>query len=833
MSATRNLQSLKAPVATASGSVTFGTQTKLAFYPEDGLSVSPAEVETDTAGNLNVPSQLTTGCVVNSRFHTEPTRINYGFWSSSVNYPINAVVQSGPDLFISLIDNNINNSPNDPASTVWQISPGIGSPTQNGTYLTVVGPGWSLGNLGGWTVNSSTAQNFSVSQRGISQVNSFSLNKRAVGDTAGFYGYVNTDGGSTAQSDEGATAMTLQLTENYGYYHGNVVLTTGKGDVAPLFSDATSGNNWTTDGAFMLNVAAPVASGRCTGESTYWNNSFISQFPTDQTALPLSTKIAQVVGGTVFTLTAVGTSVGENAIYYYSGCNVANVDPSRLCGQPITVAGFTAGVNNGNFVIVAANYNQLQVNNASAVAESKPASAMSPCILWQNCSADNPISMTLIVNAVEIGGAFPALAVGDVVSVAGTNYPEQSVITAVSTVGTNQQAVTLKLRNPNSAAYLFCGGLQGTYISFPANLTFSGMRSSYYAYGSTDGINVIYGLNVTGITTGNTIPQVGNEAALADGSADSAFECFPGAEVVANTDTGHACVLEQNSVVWKVGDPVENPHYPVFGGNGVAFNKYQTTPTNQSASSSAFWAVVGGPGFGGFNAKAFNFINTNPTAYYQVSGGPLKEPQGITLAGIYADSLLIDHAPNHGAVMRITGGSNGPTDYSEQTFVNYNYAQGGAIKFSPTSTNSGPGTWHIPVLNTETLTVKGQALLNPNVNGYIKAGAVSLAVANGLVSGIASPTFPQPNADYNSLPTDSIIICNPSSNITVSLADNGNDAYQVVTIANKSGYTVTLACNSDWNTANGHVIPGRGCAQVLCLGGRFWIIVSAYNPAAI
>jgi hypothetical protein len=798
------------------------------------VAVSPAEVETDDVGNLNVPSQLTTGWVVNSRSHTEPTRVNYGFWSNSVSYPINAVVQSGPDLFISLVDNNLNNSPNDPESTVWQYSPGIGSPTQNGNYLSVVGPGWSLGNLGGWSVNSSTSQTLSVSQRGISQVNSFSFNKRAVGDTAGFYGYINTDGGSSALSDEGATAMTLQLTENQGYYHGTVVSTTGKGDTAPVFSDATSGNNWTTDGAFMLNMATPAASGRCTGQSTYWNESFISQFPTDQTSLPLSTKVAQVVGGTVFTLTSVQMSSAGTALYNYSSCSIANGSLSQLTGQPIAITGFANDANNGTYVIVNTSYNQIEVSNTSVVAETHAATAMSPCIMWQNCSADNPVSTTIIVNVVEIGGAFPALEVGDVVSVAGTNYPEQSIITAVSTVGTNQQSVTLKLRNPNYAAYLFCGGLQGTYISFPANLTFSGMRSSYYAYGSTDGINLIYGFNVTGNTVGHTIPQVGNEAALADGSADSAFECFPGAEVVANTDTAHACVLEQNGVMWAVGNPVENPHYPVFGGNGVAFNKFQMTPTNSSASSSAFWAVVGGPGFGGFNAKAFNFINTNPTAYYQVSGGPLKEPQGITIGGIFADSILIDRAPNHGAVVRITGGSNGPTDYSEQIFVAYNYAQGGTITFTPTSTNDGPGTWNIPVLNTSSLSINGVAVGNPAINGYFQTGAALLGVTNGQISGFISQTTAAPTGDYNALPTDSFIICNPSANMTVTLASNdtGATAFQIVTIANKTGYNVTLSCNSDYVTANGHVITGGGCAQVLCIGGRFWIIVSAYNPTA-
>jgi hypothetical protein len=65
------------------------------------------------------------------------------------------------------------------------------------------------------------------------------------------------------------------------------------------------------------------------------------------------------------------------------------------------------------------------------------------------------------------------------------------------------------------------------------------------------------------------LPQLGSEAAVADGGASSGFHLYPGAEVVANADQGFNCTLEQNNVLWAPGDLVENPHFPIFGGTGM------------------------------------------------------------------------------------------------------------------------------------------------------------------------------------------------------------------------------------------------------------------------
>jgi hypothetical protein len=549
------------------GGVNFGNAGFLTFYQTTGSIVSPMSLQSD-GSSLYVPGQFSAGNV----------------YSANLN-PLSGAGALTP----TLIQND-----------VW-------------------GAGWSLGNSGGWSTTLNESVVLNSAQRGITQNRSGVFWKHAVGDTAGIYSYTRADGGVSAASDEGVTAATLQSLENDGYFHGTVVSTTGIGDIAPVFTTSVN-PNWTTDGAFMLNITKGTIAGNMTGSSGQ-----------------------------------VSLDIGSGAAVTY------------LNALPVTV---TAGGSS------------LPISTAIGIAT---ASIANPQV-----NAANPVSTTVVVNLAMIGGTFQLFTAGSVVTVAGNEQPEQSVLisaSGVTVVGANhQQTLVMKLRNPNNQAIIFQGGLQGQYLSFDANLALSGMRSSYFVFGSLTGTDLIYGHNVAGGIQGNVLPQLGAEAAQTTGSR-SGYHLYPGAEVVANTDFHFACILEQNGVHWAVNDAVENPHYPTYGGSALFVVRDQTTPTNPSFGGAGIFLQMLGPGVCASHAVRIdnNYIGGSN---YLSAGGPLQAPIGIALGGAYSTSFLLQQAPDSGPIILVSQNNAGASDVT--TIIDLNFAAGGNFTHQLST-----GTWAV------------------------------------------------------------------------------------------------------------------------------------------
>lgn len=554
--------------------------------------------------------------------------------------------------------------PNAEFTSVSGSTAGIVTATQLTLQTTVQGPGHNLGNAGGSSNAKNEYAELDTSQRGISQMKSAVLKKHAVGDTAGIYFYVQSDGGITAQSDEGVTGATIEVSENPGYFKASVLSTTGTGDQAPTYHNFTgvTGADHTTDGSFMLDISKGTLSGNMLSASVSLTlttgagpvSTFLNYLPTNAT-LPLST--------------AIGIA--------------------------------TAAIAN------------------------------------EGVTADAPVTVTVVVTLCKIGAIFPAFTPGSVVTVAGKEYPEQSIIQTASSVVSGVQTLTLKLRNPNTQAILFQGGIQGQYLSFDANLTFSGMRSAYYAFGSLTGGDLIYGVNIGGGVANNLLPMVGNEAAVADGGASSGFHLYPGAEVVKNTDQGFACTLEQNGVAWANSDLVENPHYPVFGGTGIWITYQQNSPANAGAGTTALQVEANGPGFGG-STTMVRLRSQNPSTMYVADGGPLNAPQGIELLGYFNSGLFMGSAPQgNGAILFVSSPAapvNNPTAIVPVVIIDY--AGGGNLFFKPATS-----TWRFDAnVDAPSFSQNGNAgdtgtvtLFGPTTNG-------SLTFKGGLITGHVNPT---------------------------------------------------------------------------------------------
>lgn len=241
----------------------------------------------------------------------------------------------------------------------------------------------------------------------------------------------------------------------------------------------------------------------------------------------------------------------------------------------------------------------------------------------------------------RIGNSTPAFTAGGVVTVAGPEYPEQAAILATEQPSAGHQTLTLSVRNPHEpGSILFQGGIAGQSLSFDENLAATGFRTSYYVFGSVDGVNLIYGSQIAGSLVAHGLPRLRQEAE----QLNSGFHLYPSAEIVANTTTPSAPQLEPNSVDWEMGDTVENPRFQSFGGFGVRDSCQAYTPTDQDLSSGCMLIEVGGPGVSG-TYHPFRMMNYNSLKLYRGGGGVVDPVPAISLEGIYSESIQIDHGP--------------------------------------------------------------------------------------------------------------------------------------------------------------------------------------------
>jgi hypothetical protein len=252
-----------------------------------------------------------------------------------------------------------------------------------------------------------------------------------------------------------------------------------------------------------------------------------------------------------------------------------------------------------------------------------------------------------------IGDQTPAFTAGGVVTIAGPFYPEQAPLLAAGRPVNGVQSLTVLARNPNrGGAILFQGGIAGQSLSFDDNLAASGFRSSYYVFGSLDGVNLIYGSQIAGSIRSHELPRIGSEAE----QTNSGFHLYPSAEIVANTAADSAPLLEPNAVPWETGDVVDNPRFKSFGGVGVFSYCSQSTPTDQDLASSCMMSEFYGPGVAG-TYHGMRIKNLNPSNMYTGAGGVLSPITGITVEGPYGDLLAFSNGP-----LPSTRGSNAVID---------------------------------------------------------------------------------------------------------------------------------------------------------------------------
>jgi hypothetical protein len=629
----------------STGGVNPGTQGQLSFYETTGPLVSPSLITTDTAtqSNLTIPK-----LVQSAQANTNHTDFTDRTTANNFSY------------------------------------------AQEVTYSQIGGGGVNLGSP--WSVTQHRVDQMYHGQRGIAQIQGGFIERHAVGDTAGLYYYVRSDGGVAAGADEGVMGLGVQVLEDEGYFHGTVATTTGIGDQAPTYTLYTDGvskmyGGHTVDGAFMLNISKGQLYG-------FWNGPSVVTYM-DTGAGPTATFLAQlpVTGVLLANIPAWSASVtyaAGNIVLSGSTDYVSRI-PGNKAYPPATSPGQWAVLASG----------QIPISTAIGIATTG--------YPYNNAPTNQPAPQPITVNLVKINGVYPTFAVGDVVTAASDEIPEQSIIMApVTTTGT-QQTFTLKLRNPAGRAIIFKGGIQGQYISMDANYAFSKMRSSYYALGSLTGNEIIYAFNVAGAVEGRYLPNSGHEAATSSG-VNAGWHLYPGAEVVCKQNWGYnVTTLEQNGVRWQIGDSVENPHYPAGGGSGLLILKQQQTPTAIGGSTVGLSILLQGPGFCGGTADAIAILSQYPSTNFQADGGPVNPPGLIRAEGYYNYGLHMTVAPAGWLIQMDAPAAPVNNPLADVLLINIHYSLNGNFTYS-----ANTGTWifggNLQAANTtvSTLTVNPQ-----------------------------------------------------------------------------------------------------------------------------
>jgi hypothetical protein len=268
-------------------------------------------------------------------------------------------------------------------------------------------------------------------------------------------------------------------------------------------------------------------------------------------------------------------------------------------------------------------------------------------------------SRTIHCTLGAIGRSTPAFRAGQMASIAGRYYPEQVLITEAGRPSAGVQTLTFAARNPNPAgSILFQGGIAGQSLSFDDNLAFTGFRSSYYVFGSLDGINLIYGSQIAGdLTTRHILPRYGEPETTTSG-----FHLYPSAEIVANSAQPSAPTLEPNAVAWENGDLVEDPRFQSFGGIGLRDVCSAYTPADEGNATGCFGLEVSGSGVSG-TYHPFTIVNHNKLSLYTQGGGKLTPVTAFAAVGAFGDLMSFYNGPSAGprtmnAVIDITHTAN-------------------------------------------------------------------------------------------------------------------------------------------------------------------------------
>lgn len=507
-------------------------------------------------------------------------------------------------------------------------------------------PGFSWGNNGGWAVQHGTYEKGTFNTRGIGQMYGADSIKHAVGDFAAQYVYAYTDGGTTAQSDEGFTLDTREGGETDNWFHGTAAAGAAPGTtLLPVtYIVGQHSQSTTTDGAYMLDITKGTISGIVTGPGTLVEGTSVHLMPVS-VKLPLSTgigivdtvipKIKDANVPEEITLTKIRLIHGS----FVTGkaCLAGGWYPEQVLVTKTEVA--RSGLQ--DVTIIHKNPNGKDANN--------PTSIWQGGVCGQYLSLDRNMERDGFRTSYEVVGATDPTHLAYVWNIKGG--------TKQGLVKVYQPPVPLKNLSRSG------GIVTASFAKANATYIFNHAATVVIA----DASNASFNATVHSPTYEDDLnltlqwPQGGPDETTTTATIDLpptyyGFHLYPGAEVLGPQVAG-GVPLEPNSVEWTPGDVIENPHHPSFAMNGRMTGLIQHT-LNSFNSNGDRWGF-GGSGISA-NYRPSTWTNDNPCSLYVGCGGTLDPIRWDTFGGPYQELINVGNAPlNQGSLFTVGCDSRG------------------------------------------------------------------------------------------------------------------------------------------------------------------------------
>lgn len=630
--------------------------------------------------------------------------------------------------------------------------------------ITFNGQGHSLGNNGGWSVQKHRFEELTFNSRGIAQAHSVLCSKHAVGDVAcGDYIYGLTDGGGTAQSDEGFTVDTREGGESDRYFHG----TAGQGASAgatPLAVMFSSGQEETTDGAYLLDISKGKISGVVSGLDAIVEG-------TSAHVLPLRISSPEKL------TPSTGVGIIQTPLPIVA---MANVPESIRIDVGLTRGSFKPGI-----ACLAGGWYPEQVSISAVSAPSDRRQQVT--LIHRN---PNPTDATDPHNPSSLWQGGPC---GNYLSL-DRNLARDGFRTSYFVVGATDSSHVAYVWNVNGSTRQNGVQLYAAPTKLSKLARKDGVVTAHFANANPPVIynhapHVVIGdasdPSFNGIVP---VPEYANDAERTltwrqpgpDGAVASAtielppeaygFHLYPGAEIIGPQES-HAVPLEPNSVAWQAGDVLENPHNPTFEmrfrGNLVT----EHTLPSGSDNHGEIWEFRGS-GISA-NFRPSEWVNTNPCKLYVGCGGTLEPITWMIHRGPYSILHRVDSAPMNGGILFRIGcdslGCDHPSPYALFELQN------GAITYDPRTS-----TVTAPALKTGRLSVDDASIRKLSLVGAPNDGTDCVGVQNQVI--VAGSSLSK-NA-----PCVSSITWKNGKGLTVEQA--GTASHPIYTIVPEAGYYI-------------------------------------------
>jgi hypothetical protein len=549
--------------------------------------------------------------------------------------------------------------------SLWdQATPSAGNyPGQQQDALHLVntfnGKGFYFGTWGGPYLGSdwSSVHGINISQTvstpTIASMISGTQDKFSSGDGQNAYLYNNTDGGCSSGGDECSTGLGLQDNQHSSWFHGTVAAgaTTGTQLLPVTYTAGTNSRSQVSVGGIMLNLHSIAVSGaNVTGVATQVPGYAAWATPTDATVT--------VSGAYGLAQAAIPTPI-------------TNINPQT---DTVTFS-VDGGTNAGGYVVGtacldgAAKYEQVAITAVGTLSGGQQSVTFThrypnPQLgtsLWQNAGGglgglcgtyymasqpffngpfagwrtDYPVFGARSIH--EIVGRFLTSSSGTMATSAPipTLWNSSTANVGLVNLSVSGTTVTAGFASTNSSSVL--DNLASAVISNASNSAFNGTVTNVKLSNNNQTISWTQsGVSGTSATAQISYPQVYFN-----------YYLFRGAAVV-QPATSAGVPLEPNSVDWSVGNLIENPFDPAFGGYTVAAAATVNSPDSGSINNiGAFNFLGGGMGISG-QYKFLSEQNTNPSSWYVGGGGWLTAPRGIILNGPMSTAITVAQFPIDG-----------------------------------------------------------------------------------------------------------------------------------------------------------------------------------------